>query len=53
MNASRDDWMASGLGFWAAQQTLAAHGGQLLTPALDPRRSLVGALVWRAQLPEA
>ncbi len=51
VEASRDDWMASGLGFWAAQQTLVAHGGQLQTPALDPRRSMTGSLSWRATLP--
>lgn len=28
-----DDWKASGLGFWAARRTLAAHGGRLVQPA--------------------
>ena len=27
-----DDWMASGMGFWAARQILAAHGGRLVEP---------------------
>ena len=27
-----DDWMASGMGFWAARQILAAHGGHIDEP---------------------
>lgn len=47
----RDDWMASGLGLWAAQQTFVGHGGQLLSPPKDgPPKD---ALVWRVILPEA
>lgn len=48
----RDDWMASGLGFWAAQQTLAAHGGQLHVPSGEPVGP-GGEIVWRMVLPEA
>lgn len=47
VQVGKDDWMASGLGFWAAQQVIAAHGGQLVEPA-------DGAPIrWRVQLPEA
>lgn len=53
VRVGRDEWMASGLGFWAAQQTLAAHGGQLFTPPLDPQKSLGGSLCWRVRLPGA
>ena len=29
---SRDDWLASGMGFWIAKQVLEEHGGALMEP---------------------
>lgn len=52
-SSAADDWKASGLGFWAAQQTLAAHGGQLVTPDLEPTRPQGSNLLWRVVLPAA
>ncbi|RME29399.1 MAG: sensor histidine kinase [Deltaproteobacteria bacterium] len=30
LRVGQDDWMASGMAFWAARRTLAAHGGELI-----------------------
>jgi signal transduction histidine kinase len=49
--AKKDDWMASGLGFWGAQQVLAEHGGNLVEPA--ERAGVTGPRTWRVVLPRA
>ena len=42
---SNDDWLASGMGFWVAQQVLHEHGGRLDEPS-------PGTRVWTLWLPE-
>jgi signal transduction histidine kinase len=42
---SDDDWLASGMGFWVAQQVLHEHGGRLEEPK-------PGTRVWTLWLPE-
>lgn len=42
---SNDDWLASGMGFWVAQQVLHEHGGRLEEPR-------PGTRVWTLWLPE-
>lgn len=44
--SARDDWRASGLGFWVARHLLDQVGGRLYEPS-------EGSLVWRISLPEA
>lgn len=52
LRVGQDDWMASGMGFWAARQTLAAHGGVLEEPTLSGAdQPTVGR--WRVRLPGA
>jgi signal transduction histidine kinase len=41
---SKDDWLASGMGFWVAQQVLPEHGGRLEEPT-------PGSRVWTLWLP--
>ena len=43
-----DDWMASGMGFWAAQQVLVNHGGGLEEP-----EGRAAPLRWSIHLPRA
>lgn len=43
---SKDDWLASGMGFWVAQQVLHEHGGRLEEGAVASR-------VWTLWLPAA
>ena len=45
-----DDWMATGLGFWAARQTLARHRGHLGEPDGPPAS---GRATWTVALPRA
>lgn len=48
-----DDWMASGMGLWAARQAIVAQGGALDVPGADRHDpGAAGALVWRVRLPE-
>lgn len=52
VRVGKDDWMATGLGIWAARQVLAAHRGTLIEP--PPGGTPAGApVVWRLILPEA
>ena len=48
-----DDWRAAGLGFWAARQVLASHGGRLQEPSQTEHRAPGAPLQWRVALPEA
>ena len=50
LRVGQDDWMASGMGFWAARQVLAAHGGVLEEPTLPPG-SQIDEGRWRLRLP--
>lgn len=45
-----DDWMASGMGFWAARRVISEHGGQLIEPDLS---AVTDQVAWSIVLPEA
>ena len=52
LRIGQDDWMASGMAFWAARQSLAAHGGLIEEPTLPPQGPPTEAR-WRIRLPRA
>jgi len=55
LRVGNDDWMASGMGFWAARQVLAAHGGLLEEPTLPAGTEATEATEgrWRLRLPRS
>lgn len=52
LRIGKDDWMASGMGFWAARRVLADHSGVLLEPEL-PAEGTARSATWRIRLPRA
>ncbi len=52
LRIGKDDWMASGMGYWAARQVLAAHGGAMEEPTVSPTEPTTHAR-WRVRLPRA
>lgn len=52
LRVGQDDWMASGMGFWAARRVLADHDGELIEPTL-PDQAPPSTATWRLRLPRA
>ena len=50
---SRDDWMASGMGVWAARQVFTAHGGELIEPRAADAGQAAGDQAPEAQAADA
>jgi len=52
LRVGQDDWMASGMAFWGARKTLAAHGGELMEPAASDSGDRQQG-TWTVSLPRA
>lgn len=52
LRIGKDDWLASGMGYWAARQVLAGHGGTMEEPTISNAETTTLAR-WRVRLPRA